>query len=66
MELEFQVENVKCQGCAQAIRTGLMKHAKVREVQVDVPSGRVRVETGAEIRQELSGMLRELGYPERG
>jgi len=63
MELEFQVQNVKCQGCASAIREGLGQHPQVRGVQVDVPTGRITVETAGDVRGELSGMLRELGYP---
>lgn len=65
MEFEFQVQNVKCQGCASAIREGLGQHSQVREVQVDVPTGRVVVETAGDIREELSGMLKALGYPEK-
>lgn len=65
MALEFQVQNVKCSGCASAIRAGLMKHAEVREVQVDVPGGRVQVETTGDVREELSRLLKELGYPEK-
>lgn len=65
MEFQFQVQNVKCQGCASAIREGLAQHSQVREVQVDVPTGRVVVETTGDVRKELSGMLRELGYPEK-
>ncbi len=65
MELEFQVQNVKCQGCANAIREGLAQHPQVRGVQVDVPTGQVRVETAEDVRRELSGMLKELGYPEK-
>lgn len=64
MKLEFQVANVKCQGCAAAISTGLAKHAQVQQVQVDVAGGRVTVEAATEIREELSVMLKELGYPE--
>lgn len=65
MELEFQVQNVKCQGCARAIREELSQHPQVRGVQVDVPAGRVTVETAGDVRGELSGMLKELGYPEK-
>jgi copper chaperone len=65
MKLEFQVQNVKCQGCASAIREGLGQHPQVREVRVDVPTGQVIVETTEDVRKELSGMLRELGYPEK-
>lgn len=65
MELEFLVHNVKCQGCASAIRERLGQHPQVREVQVDVPTGRVTVETAGDVRGELSEMLKELGYPEQ-
>ncbi|MFZ1827819.1 MAG: heavy metal-associated domain-containing protein [Candidatus Competibacteraceae bacterium] len=65
MEFEFQVQNVKCQGCASTIREGLGQHSQVRNVQVEVPSGRVVVETAGAVREELSRMLKELGYPER-
>ncbi len=65
MELQFQVQNVKCQGCASAIRDGIGQHPQVRDVQVDVPTGRVVVETTGDVREELSGMLKGLGYPEK-
>ena len=53
MELEFLVQNVKCNGCAGAIRAGLSKQVGVREVRVDVPTGRVSVLTEGDIRAEL-------------
>jgi copper chaperone len=66
MEFEFQVQNVKCQGCASAIRAGLGQNPGVREVQVDVPTGRVMVQAENDIRAELGAALKELGYPEKG
>ncbi len=65
MQLEFNVQNVKCGGCASAIQTGLRQNAQVRGVTVDVPTGRVAVETGEDIRPELGRMLQALGYPEK-
>lgn len=65
MELHFQVQNVKCQGCATAIRDGLAQHPQVRAVQVDVATGRVVAEVSGEIREVLSKRLKELGYPEK-
>jgi copper chaperone len=66
MKIELEVQNVKCQGCVSAIRDGLGKNPQVREVQVDVPTGRVTVETGDDVRAELSAALKALGYPEKG
>jgi copper chaperone len=64
MKFEFTVQNVKCGGCASAIQAGLRQDARVREVAVDVPTGRVTVETEGS-RAELSAVLKALGYPER-
>ena len=65
MKFEFMVQNVKCGGCASTIQTGLRQDARVREVTVDVPTGRVAVETEGDHRAELSAALQALGYPER-
>jgi copper chaperone len=65
MEFAFQVQNVKCQGCASAIRTGLGGNPAVREVQVDISTGRVTVRAEGDVRAELSAALKELGYPEK-
>lgn len=65
MKVEFLVQNVKCGGCASAIQTGLSKNAQVKEVVVDVPTGRVSVETDGDIGEELRVALRALGYPEK-
>ena len=65
MTFEFTVQNVKCSGCASAIQTGLRQEARVRDVAVDVPTGRVTVETEGDNRAELSAALKTLGYPEK-
>ncbi|MDS4020143.1 MAG: heavy metal-associated domain-containing protein [Candidatus Competibacter sp.] len=66
MQFEFQVQNVKCQGCASAIRAGLGGNPGVREVRVDIPTGRVTVRADGDVRAELSAALEALGYPEKG
>ena len=65
MKIELEVQNVKCQGCASAIRDGLGKNSQVRKVEVDVPTGRVTVEADSDIRTQLSTALQGLGYPEK-
>jgi len=65
MTFEFTVQNVKCGGCASAIQTGLRRDARIRAVAVDVPTGRVTVETSGDDRAELSTALQTLGYPEK-
>ena len=65
MKSEFFVQNVKCGGCASAIQSRLSQQAQVISVVVDVPTGRVTVETESDIRAELTGALKALGYPEK-
>ena len=65
MKLEFNVQNVKCGGCASAIQAGLRQDARIREVTVDIPTGRVVVEAEEDIRTEAGRMLQDLGYPEK-
>lgn len=65
MKIQFNVQNVKCQGCASAIQEGLRSDGRVREVSVDVAKGIVTVTADADIRGELSVQLNTLGYPER-
>ena len=64
MQIEFEVQNVKCQGCAAAIRAGLGQLPGIGDIAVDVPTGRVTVEADHDGRLELSTALQALGYPE--
>lgn len=61
---EFTVSNVKCGGCASAIQNGLQGLPGVETVEVSVQDGRVTVTGEGLSREDLSGKLAELGYPE--
>ena len=62
---QFNVANVKCQGCAKNIKEGLGVIVSVETVSVDVATGKVEV-TGVDMdRQNITAKLAELGYPER-
>lgn len=65
VRLEFQVQNVKCNGCASTIRDGLGKDARVKEVTVDVPKGLVTVVATEDIQIDLRMALKNLGFPEK-
>lgn len=65
MRIEIDAQNIKCGGCASAIKTGLGADPRVQAVEVDVPSGRVSVEAEGDIRAALEARLAELGYPAR-
>ena len=64
-ELELRVSNVKCGGCASAIRDGLLPLPGIEAIEVDIASGTVHIHgTGfdtATIQTKLGG----LGYPVR-
>ena len=61
----FEVANVKCEGCATIIKTGLQGMSGVETIQVDVASGRVEVAGGELARDLIQAKLAELGYPVR-
>ena len=64
MALSIQVENIKCGGCANSIKSGLEADPRIREASVDVAQGLVFVDCGEELRPEVVRKLTGLGYPE--
>ena len=66
MNYEVSVENIKCGGCANTIRTRLEKLDGIDSVTVDVESGRVTVDGDGNTRQNVIERLASLGYPETG
>lgn len=59
----FTVQNVKCGGCASAIKDGIGAMPGIDSVEVEVDGGMVTV-TGTNLdRSTLSAKLAELGYP---
>ncbi|MFZ2650587.1 MAG: heavy metal-associated domain-containing protein [Burkholderiaceae bacterium] len=66
MELRFEVENLKCGGCARTIEKALRADVRVTRIDVDPSRDLVVVETAAELRAELATTLARLGYPEKG
>jgi copper chaperone len=61
---KFVVKNVKCQGCVNNIRNGLMGIAGVQDVQVDIPTGQVSVQGESLSRETIAAKLGQIGYPE--
>ncbi len=60
---QFEVQNVKCGGCVNAIQQGLGAFPGVTEVQVEIGAGRVTVSGERLDRAALSAKLAGLGYP---
>jgi copper chaperone CopZ len=65
--MDIKVENVKCNGCANTIKHGLLKIKGVNEVNIDIENGVIHVEND-EIaqREEIVSKLHAMGYPEPG
>ena len=70
MEYKFQVENIRCDGCANTITKKLKAINGVESVDVSIESKKVVVTTTAatddQIHDTLSKRLAKLGYPEAG
>ena len=66
MALEIAVENIKCGGCANTIRTRMLAEDGVSSVEVDIEAGVVRIDGSGTDREALARKLAQLGYPEVG
>lgn len=67
MNLNIQVENIKCGGCANSITTGLMEDETINTVEVDVESGIINIEADDNAnRDAIAARLLKMGYPETG
>jgi copper chaperone len=66
MAYMIQVENIKCGGCANTIKTRLQEMDAVQSVSVDIASGQVSVDGDESHRAEVAARLLSLGYPESG
>jgi copper chaperone len=67
MEYAITVENIKCGGCANSVRKGLLMNKKIRKVDINIETGGIRME--AESGLDLDSIrtdLKKLGYPEKG
>ena len=66
MSLSIQVENIKCGGCANSIKKGLMDEAGVSTVAIDVEKGMVSIDGENLDRDAIAEHLLKMGYPESG
>ncbi len=62
-QMEFDVENVKCGGCASAIQDGLKPLEGVDEVEVNIENGHVSISGGPLSETQIREKLVALGFP---
>lgn len=66
MSYTIAVENIKCSGCANSIRSKLLDDELALAVHVDVDQGEVQVDGNPEWRDQVALALAKMGYPEVG
>lgn len=66
MKFEFDVENIKCGGCAGTIKKRLLNAADITFVDVDVAQGLVTIEAETDNSETWRAELLAMGYPEKG
>ncbi len=66
MKIEFEVENIRCGGCARTIEKGLRADPRITGVEVDVEARKVLVDASDDVRYAASATLARLGYPLKG
>lgn len=66
MSFQIAVENIKCGGCASTIRTKLLGIDGVRNVEIDIKAGLVKIDADENLKQQITYKLAQIGYPEVG
>lgn len=66
MSYVIEVENIKCGGCANSIRKGLLQDSRIRSVEIDIEGGKVSIDGEESARDEIAIELAHMGYPEVG
>ena len=66
MNIVLEVENIKCGGCANTIKTKAIEFDGVTDVSVEIESGQVTIDGDEDRRDDYATGLAKLGYPEAG
>lgn len=62
---KIEVENIKCGGCMNSIKTTLLKIKDVTEVAIDKETDTITINSNTD-RAVFVNTLSSLGYPEKG
>lgn len=66
MQVQFDVENIKCGGCAGTIQKKLMEDDRISHVGVNIEQGVVIIDAGIDASEDWRNQLLNMGYPEKG
>lgn len=61
MQEQFQVQGMTCKHCVRAVTDAVRRVDATAKVDIDLPSGAVRIE-GAAPRERLAQAIRDEGY----
>lgn len=65
----FEVENIKCGGCANSITQSLLAFDEINDVKIDVELGSITIHSNSEsdeLKNTIGSKLTAMGYPEKG
>ena len=63
----IEILNLKCGGCANTIKKGVLSVEGVTDVEVDLESSKVNVNSASDsVLQAVKAKLSKMGYPEAG
>jgi copper chaperone CopZ len=65
MTHKIEVENIKCGGCMNSIKTALLKIENVTEFEIDKDADTITINSNLD-RAVFVNTLSNLGYPEKG
>ncbi len=60
---DFNIPSISCEGCAKAIKAGLVPMHGISLIEVDVPAKRVTItHTDTITREQIAEQLADIGY----
>ncbi len=67
MDTTIEILNLKCHGCANTVKKGLLNIEGIDKVDVDLENSKVIVPTNDEqVIEKVKAKLSKMGYPELG
>lgn len=67
MITQITVENIKCGGCMNSIKTALIKLDDVQDITIDLETQTISIDSNIPLdRTKIVSRLSQMGYPEVG
>ncbi|MCK5638205.1 MAG: heavy-metal-associated domain-containing protein [Flavobacteriaceae bacterium] len=67
MSTIIEIVNLKCNGCVNTVKKGVLSIDGINEVDVDLEASKVKVPTeNKELIEQVKAKLSKMGYPELG